>query len=89
MADGLDGLRLGQAVQVLRWLASQLASDRHPLAHVPQQVASALLAEPEQACRLCGGELPPRLIGAGRPRVRCETCSPPRRKSDANPTMAA
>jgi hypothetical protein len=81
--------QVGQAVQVLRWLASELAGERHPLAHVPQQVAAALLSGPGAGCcRLCGGPLPMPAL-TGRPRVRCERCSPSRRKLSAKSRMAA
>jgi hypothetical protein len=86
---GLEPRRLSIVVLSLRWLAGELARDRHPLAHLPEQLADALLAEPDEAgCRVCGGPLPVPL-GVGRPRVRCERCSPPRRKPIAKSTMAA
>lgn len=71
--------KVGDVVRILRVLSGELARDRHPLAHVPQQLASALLDEPVEGCQLCGGELPPP-ARTGRPRVRCLRCSPPRRK---------
>src|SRR5439155_24587690 len=77
--------QLGDVVRVLRWLSGELARERHGLAHIPAQVAT-ILADPRPAagCRLCGATLPPRSSGAGRPRVRCEQCSPSRCKSSAN-----
>lgn len=74
------------SILALRWLAGQLAGERHPLAHVPSQVAAALLEDPVAACTLCSGPLPAPL-GRGRPRSRCERCSPPRRKATANSTV--
>jgi hypothetical protein len=76
----------GRAVHVLRWLSHELAAEKHPLAHVPAQLARALLEEPSAAsCRSCGGELPAQ-ERTGRPRVLCLTCSP--RKTREKSTVA-
>lgn len=71
--------RVGRAVHVLRWLSGELAAERHPLAHVPAQLARALLEDPAAGpgCTLCGGELPA-AASTGRPRTRCLRCSPRR-----------
>jgi hypothetical protein len=34
------------------------------------------------ACRLCGGPLPPRRSGPGRPRTKCDACRDLRRPAD-------
>lgn len=72
--------RLSAAVQVLRWLSTELAGERHALAHVPAQLAARLLEEPDAgSCRSCGGALPTP-SGTGRPRAMCLSCSPRRGK---------
>ena len=81
-----DLLRRSTVILSLRWLAGELARDRHPLAHVPDQVADVLAGAGDEGCRVCGGRLPVPL-GVGRPRVRCESCSPPRRKVSAKSTV--
>lgn len=78
--------RLGATVTTLRWLAAQLAAESHPLAHVPVQLADALLTEPVGGCRGCGEPLP---TGnrTGRPRLLCLACSP--RKTPENRRLVA
>jgi hypothetical protein len=88
MTDEAALRRTSTSVLALRWLAGQLAAERHPLAHVPQQIADALLEEPVGGCSLCGAPLPTP-ARTGRPRSRCTRCSPPRRKQPANGTLAA
>lgn len=78
--------RLGATVTTLRWLAAELAADRHPLSHVPVQLADALMSEPAGGCRGCGEPLPaPQRTG--RPRVLCLVCSP--RKTPENKRVVA
>lgn len=78
--------RLGNTAAVLRWLAGQLASEKHPLSHVPIQLANALADVPVGGCRGCGEPLPaPQRTG--RPRVMCLVCSP--RKTPENPRVVA
>jgi hypothetical protein len=79
--------RLGNTVAVLRWLAAELAVERHPLAHVPAELARALLDPPDDGCRVCDGPLPAP-AQTGRPRVLCLHCSP-RRKTSVNVTVGA
>ncbi|GAB3048749.1 hypothetical protein GCM10027053_03900 [Intrasporangium mesophilum] len=72
--------RLSATVRVLRWLSGELAAEHHALAHVPAQLASALLEEPAAGeCRTCGGPMPPP-SRTGRPRSMCLSCSPARGK---------
>jgi hypothetical protein len=80
--------RVSTCVLALRWLAGQLAAERHPLAHVPAQVAASLLEEQVGGCRMCGAPLP-QPARTGRPRSRCLRCSPSRRKPSAKSTIAA
>lgn len=77
--------RLGNTAAVLRWLAAQLAAEKHPLAHVPAELACSLVTAPAVGCRSCGGSLPPR-ERTGRPRVLCLECSP--RKTPEKSTIA-
>lgn len=79
--------RLGNTVAVLRWLAAELAVERHPLAHVPAELARALLEDPVGGCRACDGPLPAP-ARTGRPRALCLVCSP-RRKPQENASVSA
>jgi hypothetical protein len=58
LEDGALARRLGSMNAVLRWLAAELAAERHPLSHVPIQLANALTDVPVGGCRGCGGPLP-------------------------------
>lgn len=83
------------AVKELRRLALRLKAERHPLAHIPQQVANRLVdvrapaptpiagfeESPTGNCAQCGRALPMPTMRRGRPRTKCTACSPPRRKS--------
>jgi hypothetical protein len=80
--------QVSDAIQMMRWLGRELYRDDSTLSHVPDQIADMLLTNLD-GCTVCGGPMPPRATGAGRPRSRCEVCSPPRRKSPANKRMAA
>ena len=82
----MDGATRGHAVAVLRWLAGELHADRHPLAHVPMELA-AVVADggPRTGCKRCGGPVEP--VRVGRPRVTCETCRPPRRTPEPKPNQ--
>ncbi|NYI78741.1 hypothetical protein [Nocardioides panzhihuensis] len=86
MNDERLARRLGNTSAVLRWLAAQLAADKHPLAHVPADLARSLLDVPAEGCRSCDGPLPP-AERTGRPRVLCLTCSPRRGKPMQNATV--
>lgn len=78
--------RLGNAVTVARWLGRELASEKHPLAHVCAQLVAALTDLPVGGCRGCGDPLPaPQRTG--RPRVLCLVCSP--RKTQENKRVVA
>lgn len=84
---------ISAAVRELRALASRLAAEHHPLAHVPQQIANELVdvrgpaptpvgpyePSPTGNCAKCGRPLPLPTMGRGRPRTLCLTCSPRRR----------
>lgn len=78
--------QLGNASAVLRWLAGQLAAEKHPLAHIPAGLASALLEVPAAGCRTCGDPLPAP-ERTGRPRILCLACSP--RKTQENARVVA
>jgi hypothetical protein len=83
---------LSAAVARLRWLAGELARDRHRFAHVAQEVANSLVdvrapaprlpngfePSPTGNCSRCGRALPLPSM-KGRPRKMCTVCSPPRR----------
>lgn len=83
---------VSDAVHQLRRLASRLAAERHPLAHVPQQVANQLVNDrgpaprpaggfvesPTGNCERCGRPLPLPTVKPGRPRKLCTVCSPRR-----------
>src|SRR3954468_14755845 len=84
MADQRQG---SAAVQMMRWLGDQLMGERHELRFVPKQIADMLMAGPEHVCTVCGGPMP-EPIRMGRPRVRCEMCSPPRRNVSAKCRLA-
>lgn len=78
--------RLGSAATVARWLGRELASERHPLAHVAAQLVTALTDLPVGGCRVCGDPLPaPQRTG--RPRMLCLVCSP--RKTPENKRVVA
>jgi hypothetical protein len=86
MTDLVTARRLGNTAAVLRWLAAQLASEKHPLSHVPMELANALTDVPVGGCRGCGDPLPaPQRTG--RPRVLCLVCSP--RKTPENKRVVA
>ncbi len=81
------------AVQSLRQLSRELKKDRHPLAHVPNDIARVLIdnhvptpalpaqkqPSPTGNCRQCGDALPLPSMRRGRPRTLRLTCSPSRR----------
>lgn len=66
--------KLSNAAVLARWLAGELARERHPLAHVPAELAAALLDVPVAGCKDCGAPLP--VQRKGRPRLFCLACSP-------------
>jgi hypothetical protein len=82
----MPDLRVGRAILLLRWLSRELAAEGSKLAHVPVQIADALVLQ-AGGCSLCGGPLPAP-VGRGRPRSRCLDCSP-RRKSTVNIKVVA
>lgn len=75
--------------QVARILDAFATEPDQPRAGALQALARVLLdGDPQPGCA-CGRPLPPRRPGAGRPRTRCTSCSPPRRKSAANASVAS
>lgn len=80
--------QLGHVSAVLRWLAAQLESEGHPLAHVPRQLADVVRqGHPASGCKSCGGAVEP--VRNGRPRLHCEACRPPRTKVPPKSSLAA
>lgn len=87
---------ISAAVKELRSLASRLKAERHPLAHIPQQVANRLVdvrapaprlpeglkESPTGNCTACGRALPMPTMGRGRPRTKCTICSPPKARPE-------
>jgi hypothetical protein len=86
---------LSSAVKRLRTLSRELRAERHPLAHVAQQIANDLVdvrapaapapigrfePSPTGNCRQCGAPLPLPTMRRGRPRTLCLTCSPARHR---------
>jgi hypothetical protein len=85
---------LDVAIKELRKLSGDLRRDRHPLAHVPQQIANRLVdvhapapqiiksqyePSPTGNCKRCQRPLDMPTMKRGRPRQMCTICSPPKR----------
>ena len=74
----MDPLTTRRVVDMLRYLAVELQREKHPLAHVPLQLAGLVRdGGPGTGCKRCAG--PVEQCGRGRPRLHCEACRAPRR----------
>jgi hypothetical protein len=66
----MDAQTRGHVVARLRWLASELQREHHPLAHVPAGLARIVVeGRAAGGCRGCGGLV--EHVRRGRPRLYC------------------